>query len=171
MNREKVVIAEILGPRGNRGEVAARSQTDVPGRIERLERATAQLADGSDVPVEIAAAWRHKGDWVLKFTGIDSIDAAERFRGADLWIPFASRGTLADGEFFESDLIDCRVLDKITGESVGVLTGWRKYSGAPLMEVKVGDREVLIPFVGPLCEVDPAARTIRVDLPEGLLDL
>lgn len=171
MQPERVVIAEILRPRGNRGEVLARSQTDVPGRLERLKTATAQLSGGTDVPVEIAAAWPHKGDWVLKFSGVDSIDAAEVFRGADLWVPFANRGVLADGDFFQWDLIGCEVLNRATGERVGRVKGWQRYGAAPLMEVESGRHEWLIPFAGPLCEVDLAARTIRVEIPEGLLDL
>jgi 16S rRNA processing protein RimM len=171
MHPERVVIAEILRPRGNRGEVVARSQTDVPGRLEDLKSATAQLPGGSDVPVEIAAAWRHKGDWVLKFAGVDSIDAAERFRGADLWVPFSNRGTLAEGDFFQSDLIGCKVVTSDTGEHVGVVKSWYQYGGPPLMEVSAAGRELLIPFVAALCDVNLAERTIAVDLPQGLLDL
>ncbi|HEX7362872.1 MAG TPA: ribosome maturation factor RimM [Bryobacteraceae bacterium] len=171
MQPERVVIAEILRPRGNQGEVLARSQTDVPGRLEHLKSATAQLAGGADVPVEIAAAWRHKGDWVLKFSGVDSIDAAERFRGADLWVPFANRGTLAEGDFFQWDLIGCEVLNSATGERVGKIKGWQRHGAAPLMEVESGKREWLIPFVSAFCDVDLAARTIRIEIPEGLLEL
>ncbi len=41
-----------------------------------------------------------------------------------------------------------------------------------LLVVDRGGREVLIPFVEPLCfEVDAGAKRIRVDLPDGLLDL
>ena len=171
MDRERVVIAEILRARGNRGEVLARSQTDVPDRLKVLHSATARLEDGSEVPVEITAAWQHKGDWVLKFQGIDSIDAAQRFRRADLWVPLVSRGALGEGEFFQSDLIGCQVVEQATGERVGVVEGWQQYGGPPLMEVRHGGREVLIPFVSSACEVDVAAGTIRVNLPAGLLDL
>jgi 16S rRNA processing protein RimM len=172
MDLERVVIAEILRPRGNRGEVLAKSQTDVSGRFENLRHAVARLADGSDVPVEIAAAWTHKGDWVLKFAGIDSIDAAERFRRADLWVSLPNRGTLPEGEFFQADLIGCMVTEAATGKHLGVVAGWQQYGGPPLMEVSVDGREVLIPFVGPICRhIDLTARTITVELPEGLLDL
>jgi 16S rRNA processing protein RimM len=172
MDLERVVVAEILRPRGNRGEVLARSQTDVPGRLENLKRAVARLADGSDVPVEIAAAWAHKGDWVLKFVGIDSIDAAERFRRAELWVSLPNRGTLPEGEFFQTDLVGCTVTDAATGRCLGAVAGWQQYGGPPLMEVSVDGREVLIPFVGSICRrIDLAARTITVEVPEGLLDL
>jgi 16S rRNA processing protein RimM len=167
-----VVIAEILRPRGNRGEVLAKSQTDVSGRLKTLKRAVARLPDGSDVPIEIAEAWPHRGDWILKFAGVDSINAAERFRRADLWVPLQNRGTLPEGEFFRTDLVGCTVTDAATGKCLGVVAGWQQYGGPPLMEVNVDSREILIPFVSSICRhIDVAARSITVELPEGLLDL
>lgn len=171
MDRDRVVVAEILRPRGNRGEVIARSQTDVPGRLEQLKRAQVRLRDGSDVQVEIEEAWTHKGDWVLKFAGVDSIDAAERFGGSDLWLAVTDRGALPEGEFFQSDLVGCAVVDSATGKRLGLVEGWQQYGGPPLMELQIDGREVLIPFVSTECQVDLTQRTIGVDCPEGLLDL
>jgi 16S rRNA processing protein RimM len=170
-SNNRLVVAEIARPRGNRGELIARSQTDVPGRLERLKRAHAHLTDGSDVEVEIDQTWVHKGDWVLKFVGVDSIGAAERFRGADLWIPESARGELPAGDFFELDLIGCTVIDRVTGQTVGRVEGLERYGGPPLMELTVAERKLLIPFVKSLAHVDLAARTIRLDVPDGLLDL
>jgi 16S rRNA processing protein RimM len=99
------------------------------------------------------------------------MNAAEIFRGADLWIPAGDRGALPEGDFFESDLVGCAVIDRATGCRLGVVDGWRHYGGAPLMALSVGAREVLVPFVNSLCQVDLMAREIRVDLPEGLLGL
>jgi 16S rRNA processing protein RimM len=168
---DRIIIAEIMRPRGNRGELLARSQTDVPARLETLQRAQARLANGADVPVEITQAWLHKSDWVLKLAGIDSIDAAEAFRGADLWISAAERGALPSGLFFQSDLTGCQVVDRATARNLGVVTGWQQYGGPPLMEIQMDGREALIPFVEAICQVDLPARIITVDLPEGLLEL
>lgn len=171
MSPERVVIAEVLRPRGVRGEVLVRAQTDVPGRMEHLKTAVARLTNGSDTPVKVDAAWRHRANWVLKLVGVESIEAAEPFRGAELWVSFADRGTLADGDFFRSDLIGCEVFDRSTGQRLGPVGGWQQYGGPPLMEVTVQGREALIPFVGALCDVDLEKRTIRVNVPDGLLDL
>jgi 16S rRNA processing protein RimM len=171
MNPDKVVLAEIMRTRGVRGEVVARSLTDVPGRLERLKRVHLELAEGSDLSLDITTAWKHRDEWVLKFSGIDSCEVAERLRGADVWVPYAERGQLEAGSFFRSDLIGCTVIDAKSGERVGLVEGWQEYGGPPLMEVSGDGRERLIPFVGASCEVDLAARTIRAELPEGLLDL
>ncbi len=160
-----------MRPRGIRGELVALPQTDVPGRMENLKRAQARLADGADIPVEIDQVWRHNDNWILKFAGVDSIAAAEHFRGADLWIPESERGALPDGEFFESDLVGCTVVDNATGRPLGPVEGFEHYGGPPLMALTVDARPVLVPFVNSLSRVDLAARTIRVDVPEGLLDL
>jgi 16S rRNA processing protein RimM len=174
---ERVVLAEIHKPRGIRGELVARSLTDVPGRLKELTGAWVQLSDGSDVEVTLEEAWEHKGDWVFKFVGVDSVDDADRFRGADLWVPRSERAPLPDGEYYESDLIGCQVVDGASGQLIGSVSGWQHYGGPALMEVKravepkVG-QEVLVPFVPAICrKVDLVARTIEVDLPNGLLDL
>ncbi len=171
MNSGRVVVAEILKPRGIRGELLARSQTDIPGRLESLSRAHVRLADGSDVAVELERAWQHKQDWVLKFVGVDSIEQAEKFRSSELWVPMAERAALPEGEFFESDLLGLSVLDAITASELGVVEDVRQYGGPPLLSLKYEGREVLIPFVPAICNVDLPAKVIRVTLPDGLLDL
>ena len=172
MDRTRVTVAELLRPRGNRGELAARSQTDVPGRLEGLRDAYVRLGDGSDLPVRVEDAWPHKGEWVLKLAGIDTIEQAERFRGADLWIAPENRAALPDGEFYQSDLIGCRLRDGSSAEEIGEVIGFQQYGGPPLMEVRNGVRELLVPFVPAYCRrIDLAARVIVMDLPAGLLDL
>lgn len=172
MDRDRVVLAEIARPRGIRGELLAVSQTDVPGRIESLKRARARLVDGSDVEIEISEAWAYRGDWVLKLAGVDSMNDAQRFRGADIWVPLAERASLPDGEVFRTDLIGCTVIEEPSGRDLGTVQACYQYGGPPLLGVDVEGREVLIPFVEQVCRtVDLEARVIRVELPEGLLEL
>ncbi len=166
-----MVIAEILRARGNRGEVLAVSQTDVPGRLETLKRANVRLADGADIQVSIERVWRHGEYWVLKFDGVDSIGEAERFRGADIWIPFEERGQLPVGEYFRSDLLGCTVRDS-SGRDVGRVVGFQQHGGPLLLEVDMNGQEVLIPFVPDICRsIDLTAKVIGAALPEGLLEL
>jgi ribosomal 30S subunit maturation factor RimM len=54
-----------------------------------------------------------------------------------------------------------------------VVTGWQEYGGPGLLEVERPDGgRILVPFARSICtEIDLEARSIRVDLPEGLEDL
>ena len=166
------MVAEIVRPRGNRGEVLARSQTDIPGRLETLKQAQVHLPDGSDIAVEIEQAWPHAEHWVLKFAGCDSITDAERFKGSDLWVGREERGSLPEGEYFRSDLVGCTVHDLATGKDIGTVEGFEQYGGPMMLAVSAGAREVLIPFVPEICQrVDIERKVIAAAVPDGLLDL
>ena len=171
LNNQRVVVAEIQKPRGIRGELIARSLSDVPGRLKSLRQAFAHLTTGEDVPVALEAAREHKGDWLLKFDQVDSIEQADRFRGAELWVPPGERAELPSGEFFQSDLIGLQVVETPDGRPLGRVESLEQYGGPPLLAVQYQGREVLIPFVPEICQVDLEAKLIRAALPEGLLEL
>jgi 16S rRNA processing protein RimM len=168
---QRVVVAELHKPRGIRGELIGRSLTDVPGRFESLWNAHAHLTTGEDVPVALTSARPHKEDWLFKFAGVDSIEQANRFRGAELWVPPTERAELPSGEFFQSDLVGLQVIDVSSGKPLGEVEDLQQYGGPPLLVLMFEGREVLIPFVPEICNVDLAAKVIRATLPDGLLEL
>lgn len=94
---------------------------------------------------------------------------AEPWRGAEVRIPRAERLELDPGEFYLSDLVGCEVVERGTGQSLGVVTGWNDGGSSGLLEV---GPDLLIPFVRSICVgIDIAARRIEVELPEGLKDV
>ncbi len=85
-------------------------------------------------------------------------------------VPLAERVELDPGEYFHSDIIGCEIRDRLTDRSIGVVTDFEEYGGPPLLEIDKG--RLMIPFVSAICvDIQPAAKLIRVDLPEGLEDL
>jgi 16S rRNA processing protein RimM len=123
--------------------------------------------------VQVERIWSHEGRPVFKFAGIDSISEAEPWQGADVLVPEAERAEREAGEYSHADLIGCRVVELATGGPVGLVEGVEEYGGPSLLRVKVTDgREILVPFASTICrEIDVAAKIIRVELPEGLLEL
>lgn len=160
------VTVAILGkPRGNRGELTGELLTSGVERFDTLD--SVQISGES---YKLERVWNHQGVPVFKFQGIDTISAAEKLRGEEVRIPASERIELPQGEYFQSDLVGCEVRDAATDRLIGKVTGWEEYGGPPLLSVDEG--RVLIPFVKAMCkEIDPAARVIRVELPEGLEDL
>lgn len=162
---EWIAVAVLGRPRGNRGELTATSLSSKPERFARLRHVR---LDGVDVSsLEVEEVWEHDRELVFKFRGIDSIDDAERLRGAEVQIPRAERIELEPGEYFHSDLIGCEVLENASGRIVGKVTNFEEYGGPPLLEIDNG--RILIPFVKAICvDIQPEEKLIRVELPEGL---
>ena len=160
--------------RGNRGELAGEIYSSQPGRAEKL-REVALEKDGRRRLIEIERVWHHDGRPVFKFLGLDSISDAEPWAGADILAAESERIRPEPGEYSHADLIGCSVVGcRAVGEApIGTVVGVEDYGGAPLLRVETaGGREILVPFAGAICrEIDVDAKTIRVELPEGLLDL
>ena len=153
-----------MKPRGNKGELTAVSLSSKPDRFAHLTKVHL-FGDGAEYAVE--RVWDHDGTLVFKFAGIDSINDAEKLRGAEVRVPFEERVALEEGEYFQSDLVGCEVRELGSDRLIGRVTGWEEYGGPALLEVD--DGRLLIPFVKAICrEIDPGGRVIRVELPEGL---
>jgi 16S rRNA processing protein RimM len=166
-----VAIARIIRSRGNRGEMLAESLSSRPDRFEKVQKAWLDQR-GRRVETELDKAWWHEDRLVLKFKGIDSINDAEAWRDAEVLVPVSERVALDEGEYFQSDLIGCVVVDR--DQQVGTVRAIEETGGTDLLVVKSenGGREVLIPFTRAICrKVDVEARRIDAELPEGLLDL
>ena len=161
-----VTVAVVGKTRGNRGEVSALPLSDKPERYQALRDV---YLFGAGERYEVESAWFHAGALILKFRGIDSISDAEKLRGWEVRVPFSERAALEPGEFFQSDLVGCEVIEQGTGESLGRVADWTDSGGPGLLVLEGG---ILIPFVRSICvEIDPAAKRIAVQLPEGLKDL
>ncbi len=148
----------------------ASSMTSKPERFDGLSQGYLFAPDSDDPhPVEIESVWEHAGRLVFKFRGIDNISDAERWNGAELRVPAAERAPLDDGEFYFSDLVGCEVWDRKAGDRVGTVAAMREFGGPGVLELDTG---MLIPFARAICvNIDPGARRIDVDLPEGLREL
>jgi len=164
-----VTVAVLGKTRGIRGEITALPLSGKPERFEKLQAVHLFTANGAPRPAEVESCWFHDRTLILKFRGIDNISDAEPLVGAEVRVPLSERAALDDGEFFQSDLIGCEVMDRRSGESLGRVAAWQEAGGAGLLELDGG---LLIPFARAICvEIDPARRRIAVELPDGLKDV
>lgn len=164
-SEEEWVTVALLGrARGNHGELTAIALSK-PERYAGL-REVFLFPGGSRQ--EIESAWWHEHRLILKFRGVDTIAGAERLEGCEVRVPASARWALDPGEYYESDLIGCEVVER-AGGSLGRVTGWQDTAGVGLLEVEGG---LLIPFARSICvAIEPEERRIVVDLPQGLKGL
>ena len=117
----------------NGRKLTALALSNKPERYQSVREVYLSRGEEPGEKFEVEAAWFHNATLVLKFRGVDSISDAERWIGAEVRVPMAERAPLEPGEFFESDLIGCEVVERSTGESLGRVTEWQDGGGSGLL--------------------------------------
>ena len=167
-----IVVAHIVKTRGLRGEVVADLLTDFPDRFEKLESVIAVSSSGDKRSLQIEEQWFHGNRLVLKFDGFDSIDEAKELVGYDLAVPEGDRGEWPAGTFYEWELAGC-VVETVGGKRIGEVANVMRTGGVEMLSVvdETG-RDRLIPMASDIVvEIDKDQKLIRIDPPEGLLEL
>ena len=170
---EFITLARVVKTQGRHGEVAAETHSDVPGRFaEGMKLFALPKAEDVRRELEVEDLWPHKGLVVLKFRGVDSMSDAELLFGSELQLPRSERANLEPGWNYVSDLIGCTVLDHT--REVGRIEDVQFGAGeAPLLIVANGaGKKFDVPFAEAYLEgVDLAQRQVRMNLPEGMLEI
>lgn len=165
-----VVVAEVRRPHGLRGEVVLTLLSDNPRRIEKGSELQLVHADGRRTRVVVESARQHQGAVVARFHGSKTRDDAETFRGARLEVTRESVPPSPEGSYYYYELLSCSCHDENEGD-LGRVVEIVEDGGGLILKLDDGQRELMIPFVRAyLKQVDVAAGTIELDLPEGLVE-
>src|SRR5258708_38686336 len=127
----EVAVGRLIRARGRRGELIAEIYSSQEGRAEKLKEVMLDQ-NGRRQAFRVEEVWHHDGRPVFKFAGIDSIDDAGDWAGADMLVPEAERAKPEAGEYSYADLIGCAMLDK---RPIGTVTGVEEERCPPLLEV------------------------------------
>ena len=166
-----VVVGRIAKPHGLRGNVFVHPETDFVEERFRIGATMWTRLDGRERALTIASARIQNGRPVIGFEGFDAIDDVELLGGAELRIPEDDLQPLEAGRYYEHQLVGCTV-ETTRGEEIGSVTKVEGGAGGSRLVVAGARGEILIPFAVHICvAIDVAAKKIRIDPPEGLLDL
>jgi 16S rRNA processing protein RimM len=166
------VVGRIARPHGLKGHVVVNPETDF---VEERFRAGAVLWTRVDTDrserLTIESARIQGGRPVIAFEGFTRIEEIERLVGQELRIPEEELQPLEPGQYYEHQLVGCRV-ERLSGDPVGVVTRVEGGTGGSRLVVGGAGGEIQLPLAAAICvEVDVAAKRIRIDPPEGLLEL
>ena len=159
-----VELGRLGAPQGLHGWMRVQSFASPP---ESLFGYAEWRVRGSGAPaMRRAAETRVQGrDWLVRLEGIESRDAAQALTGAVVEIERSQLPQLGEREFYQDDLIGCRVRN-LEGAELGTVTHFVAAPAHPVMAV-AGARERLVPATREhLRAVDLSAKTITVDWPE-----
>ena len=163
MKLNTIKIGHIVNTHGIRGEVRVQPRDNDPYFLTEFDTF---LLDGK--PVSPTANHVHKSVVLMKFPGIDDIDAAQTLRNKDLYIR-REDAELPEDEYFDDELLGLEVYDAKTGELLGELKQVDPYPAHKVYTVK-GKKTYLIPAVkGAFIEsIDMDANRMEINVWEGM---
>lgn len=159
-------IGVITQPHGIKGEVKVYPTTDDLNRFKMIDSLVLEKGERKE-EMKVEEVKYFKGMAILKLSGLNSIEDAEKVRQADLYIKREQSSPCKEGEYFVCDLIDMDVLDE-EGRTVGkvqdVMTGG---ANAVIVVRTLEDKEILIPKApGFLLGVDLEGNKMTIHVPE-----
>jgi 16S rRNA processing protein RimM len=166
-----ILVGRIARAHGNKGQVIVNPDTDFPderfavGQVLTVEQA------GRTIERRIAAVRFQQGRPILALDGVETMNDAEALAGAELKMPASALPPLPAQTYYRHDLVGCEVRTK-DGQPIGRVTGVEGPVERSRLVIARQGGEVQVPMVESICvSVDPAAKTIVIDPPEGLLEL
>jgi 16S rRNA processing protein RimM len=170
-SQEFITIARVVKTQGRHGEVAAELHTDFPEKFAERKNLFALDARGERRELQLEEHWLHKSYAVLKFAGVESINDAEGLIGIEIQVPREMRAEIEPGTAYVSDLVGCEVFDH--GRAIGSVKDVQFGAGeAPLLVVREGTKEFLIPFAQEfIAAIDIEGKRAEMKLPPGMLEL
>jgi 16S rRNA processing protein RimM len=164
-----VTIGRAVKPQGRHGELAVEVLTDFPERFDSLRKVFVPGPSGGAREVEVEAARPHKGRMLVKLRGVDSIDAAEAYRGMDLRIAEDDLARLPAGSYYHYQLKGLEVVDAASGQVVGRVEDLLETGAAMVLVIRGEAGETLIPLADEFVKsVDLPAHRMVVRVPETL---
>jgi 16S rRNA processing protein RimM len=153
-----VVMGRVTAPHGVLGWIRVRAFTEAADGLANYPLWWLGGEDGW-VSWKVEAVECHRQGLAAKLEGCDDRNVAAGLAKLDVAVPRKSLPENKSGEYYWTDLIGLDVLN-LQGEALGTVASLIE-TGANDVLLVDGDRERLIPFIGPV--------VVEVDLAEGRL--
>jgi 16S rRNA processing protein RimM len=172
MSGDRIALGIIRKAHGVRGEASVESWSDSPERFTEVSSVTLVSPDeASKRDAAIETVRLHAGRALVKFSGIDSPEEVQLLQNWTVEIPASDARKLDEDEYFLHDLIGLTLVDG-DGTSRGKVIEIEETGGGVLLIVEGPKGRFDVPFAADICtKVDLEAKTIAVNLPEGIEDL
>lgn len=167
--RDYFEVGVITTTHGLKGEVKVLVLSDNPYRLEELENVFVVVRGvRRDLVLEDIRYFKNQA--IVKFNGLDRIEDVEGFRGLKLCIDRNQAEPLEDGEYYRSDLYECRVFLE-DGSLLGIVSEVIETGANDVLVVRRKEApEVLIPVIKEcMVAIEPENNRIVVRLLKGLM--
>jgi len=154
-----------------KGEVLIYLDTDEPELYENMESVFVECGKNL-IPFFIENSALHKNDLLrVRFEDVKTEAEADELIGSAVYLPLKMLPKLTGNKFYFHEVIGFEIDDKRLGV-VGIIQSINDTTAQPLFEVLNGATEILIPMIDHfLVEIDRKNKKVKMDLPEGLIEM
>lgn len=153
-------------PHGVKGEIVMDLHTDFP---ERMKSGRKLFIGEERQPVTLTSVRPHQSGLLVKFEGIETPEQAGKFRNQWVYVKKSDLPPLSEGQLYQFELLGFLVVDE-DGNPLGELVEILETGANDVYVVRDDSgREILLPNIpSVILDLEPASRTMRVHLLEGL---
>ncbi|MBO74798.1 MAG: 16S rRNA processing protein RimM [Flavobacteriales bacterium] len=167
------VLGKLTKPHGYKGAMVLFIDADEPKEYSALEAVWVEVGERL-VPHFIDAMRPHNTSdkFVVELEGVDNEARAKAIAGCTVYLPTSMLPQLEGNTFYLHEVISWTVTDA-QGDTIGTIRKVLDYAMYPILEVQTEahNKEVLIPLPAQIhVRVNRAAKSLAVDLPQGLLE-
>ncbi len=157
-------VGVIAKPHGVHGEVNVFPTTDDPERFRELEEVILDSPREGRRKLRITNVKFVSKFVVLKFQGVDTVEAVERWRSCPLYVDREHAIPLEEGEYYVADVIGLTVKDIDFGRELGTVRDVIETGANDVYEIRTTDqREVMIPAIKDCVK--------RISIEEGIMEI
>jgi len=172
MPGDRIALGIIRKAHGVRGEASVEAWSDSPERFTEVSAVTLVSPDESSTrDAAIESVRIHAGRALVKFAGIESPEEVQLLQNWTVEVPSSEARKLDEDEYFLHDLVGLRLIDA-EGIERGKVIEIEETGGGVLLVIAGRRGKFDVPFAADICtRIDLEARTITVNLPQGIEDL
>lgn len=167
MSEKRILLGEITGAHGIRGDVLVRSYTGDPEAIGDYGALT-DVAGAAPLTLKVVRV-TPKGAVVARVSGVTDRNGAEALKGRKLYVARKQMPQPDDAEdFYHADLVGLAAVDA-DGNAMGEVVAVQNYGAGDLLEIRLtGSKKTeLVPFTRAVVpKVDLEARRVTIVMPE-----
>ncbi|NMM49653.1 ribosome maturation factor RimM [Marinigracilibium pacificum] len=155
---------------GVKGELQIFIDSDNPEEYSEMESVFVEKG-GQLVPFFIESLVIKGKKGIIAFEDVETLEEAEQLKGAALFLPLEALPKLTGDQFYYHEVVGYKVVDETHGE-LGLVDHIINHPGQDLIAMDFKGTEILIPINDVILKgLDRDEKILKVDLPDGLLDI
>jgi len=169
--KDGFILGKLTKPFRYSGELILWMDVDDAGPYRDLKLIWLELRKQL-VPYSILKLKPHKDRFVVKLEGVTTEDGARELCGQDIYLPIVQLPKLTGNVFYFHEVPGWTVVDLNSGVELGKVKRVLDHGPYPMLEVDSGGTDLILPLPENFkIEVDRDNQTLKVEVPEGLVDV